>query len=81
LQVKRGPDIGNSLTTFDQQIQKSRSDRIAMKVMLHWLEDLDSSYFEEAELSNVRVRGCDLLFWGEGGTKIGKMMLLVENIW
>lgn len=30
-----------------------------MKVMLHWLEDLDSSYFEEAELSNVRVRGCD----------------------
>ena len=33
-----------------------------MKVMLHWLEDLDSSYFEEAELSNVRVRGCDLLF-------------------
>ena len=37
-----------------------------MKVMLHWLEDLDSSYFEEAEQSNVRVRGCDLLFrWGK----------------
>lgn len=48
-----------------------------MKVMLHWLEDLDSSYFEEAELSNVRVRGCDLFFWGEGGTKIGEHMVTV----
>ena len=38
-----------------------------MKVMLHWLEDLDSSYFEEAELSITRVRGCDLFLGGEGG--------------